>query len=90
MGERHGDRVMLAPRAVKDVGRLDRKAQARVHRALGRLADDDPSLNIKRLTDSRLARVRVGELRIIYEVNAEIGKIVVARVVQRGAAYKKK
>jgi len=83
------DRVVLAPRAVKDVGRLDRKGQARVHRALDRLAENDRSLNIMRLTNSRLARVRVGELRIIYEVDVDLEKIVVARVMARGAAYKK-
>jgi mRNA-degrading endonuclease RelE of RelBE toxin-antitoxin system len=81
--------VVLAGRAVKDVGRLDRKGQARVHRALDRLAGDDPSLDIKHLRNSRLARVRVGELRIIYEVDVELRKIIVARVVARGTAYKK-
>jgi mRNA-degrading endonuclease RelE of RelBE toxin-antitoxin system len=79
--------LSYARRAEKEIARLDAPMRRRVLVALGRLASGDPSLDVKRLTDSRQSRVRVGDMRVIFEPNRETGEIVVHRVVPRGRAY---
>lgn len=79
--------LSYAKRAEKEIARLDAPMRKRVLAALDRLANGDPSLDVKRLTDSRQLRVRVGEMRVIFESNHKTGEIVVHRVLPRGRAY---
>jgi mRNA interferase RelE/StbE len=81
-------RVVLTRRGGKELRRLDPQTQRRVIAALDRLANGDPSLDVKHLAGSRQSRVRVGDMRVIFELDREAGEILVHRVVPRGRAYR--
>ncbi len=81
-------RVVLTRRGGKELRRLDPQIQRRVIAALDRLANGDPSLDVKHLTGSRQSRVRVGDVRVIFELDRQAREILVHRVVPRGRAYR--
>jgi mRNA interferase RelE/StbE len=82
-------RVNLTRRATKELRRLDRQAQQRILQALDRLASEDPSLDIKRLSGSEQSRVRVGDMRVIFEIDPDTKQIAIHRIAQRGRVYKR-
>ncbi|HKG38179.1 MAG TPA: type II toxin-antitoxin system RelE/ParE family toxin [Conexibacter sp.] len=80
-------RLLFTRRAEKELRRLDRSTQERVARALNRLLTKDRSLDVRRLAGSDLARVRVGEWRVIVETVGDDGTVLVHHVLPRGRAY---
>jgi mRNA interferase RelE/StbE len=78
--------ITLAPRASRDLKRLDRPTRKRVQRAFEDLAVDAANLDIKPVAGhSPWRRLRVGEHRVLYrELTAEAGpRYLVARVIDR-------
>ncbi len=55
--------------------------------AIDRLVARDPSLDVRRLTGSPEYRIRVGDWRVRFILDAEAQMIVVQRVLPRGRAY---
>lgn len=80
-------RVEFARRADRDMRRLDPPVQRRVFVALDRLAADDPSLDVLKLTGQETWRLRVGDWRVLFERDEAIRVIGVVRVLPRGRAY---
>jgi len=80
-------RVDFARRAERDMRRLDPPVQRRVFAALDRLAADDPSLDVLKLTGQDTWRMRVGDWRVLFERDEAIRVIGVVRVLPRGRAY---
>ena len=79
--------VGLKPRATKDLRHLQKQDARRVADALERLADG-LSGDVKRLTNlSPEYRLRVGQYRVLFEIENE-NEIVVYRVVHRREAYR--
>lgn len=74
-------------RAERDMRRLDPPVQRRVFAALDRLAEDDPSLDVLKLTGQEQWRLRVGDWRVLFERDESIRVIAVIRVLPRGRAY---
>ena len=72
------------------LGRLDRKRRARVGEIVARIvADDLSSLDVKKLKGSRpLYRVRVGDIRIIFE-KGKSGSAVLAIEWRSDTTYKR-
>jgi mRNA-degrading endonuclease RelE of RelBE toxin-antitoxin system len=89
MSEEPGGRWILgyARRAEKQIARLDAPTRRRVLAALDRLANEDRSLDVKRITGSQQARVRVGDMRVIFESDRKTREIVIHHVLPRGRAY---
>lgn len=79
--------VQFAPRAAKDLRKLDARAQRRVLAALERLALDDPSVDVRRVVNTNHLRLRVGDQRVLFRTDKEHGTILVGRVLPRGRAY---
>ena len=67
--------------------RLDPPVRQRVWTALDRLAADDPSLDMSKLTGEETWRVRVGDWRVVFERDEAARQIIVVRVLPRGRAY---
>jgi mRNA-degrading endonuclease RelE of RelBE toxin-antitoxin system len=67
--------------------RLDPQVQRRVVEALHRLLVQDPSLDVRRLAGSELRRIRVGDWRVIFELDRSSHQIVVHHVLPHGRAY---
>ncbi len=79
--------VTLTPRADKEVGRLDPPVRRRVLTALDRLASEDLSVDVLRLTGSDQLRLRVGDWRVLFRRRPHARQIVVEHVLPRGRAY---
>lgn len=81
-------RVEFAPRARKDLLRLDRPVQRRIVEALDRLAAGERlSGDVRRLAGSTEYRLRVGDWRVRFELDGDRLLITVVRVLPRGRAY---
>ena len=78
--------ITLAPRAIRDLKRLDRLTRKRVQQAFEALGADAANLDIKQIAGhAPWRRLRVGEYRVIYrELTAEDdSRYLVARVIDR-------
>lgn len=81
-------RVEFAPRARRDLHRLDRPVQRRIVEALDRLAAGERlSGDVRRLAGSTEYRLRVGDWRVRFELDGDRLLITVVRVLPRGRAY---
>jgi mRNA interferase RelE/StbE len=78
-------RVDFARRAERDMRRLDPPVQRRVLAALDRLAADDPSLDVLKLTGQETWRLRVGDWRVLFERDEAIRVIGVVRAPARAS-----
>jgi len=79
--------VELKPRAVKDLQRIQKRDASRIADAIDRLGDD-LSGDVKRLTNFSLEyRLRIGQYRILFEIE-EQNRIIIYRIVHRREAYR--
>jgi mRNA-degrading endonuclease RelE of RelBE toxin-antitoxin system len=80
-------RIELAPRAIRDVGQLERPVRERMQRALEALSEHASNLDVKPVTGrSPWRRLRVGEHRILFRQLAPSEAppgYLVARVIDR-------
>jgi mRNA interferase RelE/StbE len=81
--------VELERRATKDLRRLDPPTRERIVEAIERLADDPGTAELRRLRGRAESRLRVGDWRVIVELNRSSRTIVVCRVLPRGRAYER-
>jgi len=82
-------RARLARQAAKQLEQLPAEVRSRVIAAL-RAIEDDPGQGVKLLgplAGSR--RYRVGDYRIVYQVNAAKRLVVVENIRHRGRAYRR-
>ena len=82
-------RVLLARAAEKDIDRLDPHVRERVARALRRLAKDPRAGGLVKLKGRPGLRLRVGDWRVLVELDALSHMIRVKRVLPRGRAYER-
>lgn len=81
--------IHFLPSAAKALAKLDRRAQVRVARSIGRLAED-PRRNATRLVGSDdMWRVRAGDYRIVYRIEDAELVILVVRVGHRADVYRR-
>jgi mRNA interferase RelE/StbE len=79
--------VVLTDTARRDLERLDRSVARRVVAALEALRDD-PLRKLGRLVNSPLYRLRVGDWRIIVEVDEREVRVLVIKVAHRRVIYR--
>jgi mRNA interferase RelE/StbE len=79
--------VAFAKSADKDMERLDPPVRRRVGEALDRLASNPDSGALRKLTGRPESRLRVGDWRVLVELDAGTHVVVVQRVLPRGRAY---
>ena len=79
--------VDLKPRAIKDLARLDKRDASRITDALERLRVDLGG-DVKKLTNlTPEYRLRVGQYRVLFEIENS-AQVVVYRIVHRREAYR--
>ena len=79
--------VDLKPRAIKDLKHLQKQDASRIADALERLRSDLTG-DVKKLTSfTPEYRLRVGQIRVLFEIENE-AQIIVYRVVHRREAYR--
>lgn len=78
--------ITLAPRAIRDLKRLDRLTRKRVQQAFKALGAEAANLDIKQIAGhAPWRRLRVGEYRVLYRELPAEGDLhyLVARVIDR-------
>lgn len=82
-------KLIVAPRAERDVARLPPRDREAITRALELLPADPGRSDLKKLAGSQNRwRLRVGGWRVILELDNAGGTMRVLRVLPRGRAYR--
>ena len=82
-------RLMIAPRAERDLAAMPRGDRQSVRRAVLRLADDFGGSDVRKLGGRADEwRLRVGRWRVIFQVSEGGTLITVTRVLARDRAYR--
>ena len=80
--------VILKRSAEKELDRLSGSVCERVTRRLEELEENPRPMGIKKLTDEDSYRIRVGDYRVLYEIDDAAKKIQVFAVRHRREAYR--
>ncbi len=79
-------KINIRKSAIKDLKRLDHGVKDRLHKKILELSSFPDVSNIKKLTNFEPAyRMRVGDYRILFDVNEDI--IEIGRVLHRKDSY---
>ncbi|KAF0153324.1 MAG: plasmid stabilization system [Ignavibacteria bacterium] len=81
--------VLIPKRVEKQITTLPTDVVERVLLILGSLANNPFPQNSKKLKNRNGYRLRIGEYRIIYEINENEKSIIILRVAHRKDVYKK-
>ena len=83
--------VELSNRAEKDLAALPARTQTRIVTALRRLAlDPYRAPGVRKLAGTSDYRLRVGDYRVLYEIQDDRLVVLVVRVAHRRDAYRRK
>ncbi len=81
--------VELKPSAERALGKLDLRVQRRLAVVIDALAEDPhPPASTKLRGQQNLYRVRVGDYRIVYQVEDDVLVVLVIRIGQRREVYR--
>ena len=81
-------RLEVSHTAHRQIRRLPAQTQERVHKAIVRLAENPRPPGAKKLTAREGYRVRVGDYRILYQVDDSAKVVIIYRVMARGDVYR--
>ena len=82
-------RVELTRSAEKDLSRIDKSQIATIYRGLEDLADDPRPHGVKKLSGvDRTYRIRIGDYRVVYEIEDNVLLVLVIRVAHRKDVYR--
>lgn len=80
--------VFYSPAAQREIIKLpQRRDRRRILDAIDRLAQDPRPPGSRKLTDSPLWRIRVGDHRAIYSIDDDVAVVVVLRAAHRTKVY---
>jgi len=83
-------RVKFAPRAARDFCSLERATQQRLRGQIDRLEEDPRPRGCEKLSGGDdLYRIRVGDYRIVYQVQDRVLVVLVVRVGHRRDVYRR-
>lgn len=82
-------RIMIAKDAARALRRMPRNTAETIRDKIAALAVDPhaPNNNVKVLVGRPAFRLRVGDWRVIYELDDDIRVLAVERIAPRGGAY---
>lgn len=82
--------IVVTPHAVRDLKNLSRDVVVRVDLAIQKLKENPHMPGVKYLRDFRLAdwRVRVGDYRILFDIDEAKKVVIILRVRHRKDAYR--
>lgn len=82
-------KIDFKPSAKESLGKIPQPYRRRIGRKIDRLAQNPRPRDAKKLSDKdRLYRIRVGDYRVVYQINDEMLLVVVVRIGTRGDVYK--
>ena len=81
--------VELSPAAQRDLRKLESAVRNRILAAFVKLEGDPHPVGSKKLQDRReLWRIRVGDYRVVYEIQNNVLVVLVVRIAHRRNAYR--
>ena len=82
-------RVDLTRSAEKDLRRIDRSQTVAIYNALESLEQEPRPHGVKKLVGAdRTYRIRVGDYRIVYEIENDVLVVLVIRIAHRKDVYR--
>ena len=83
-------RIILSPRADKEMRKLERSIHQKIDRALFKLQNNPFVAKKKFLDDERLAdfRIRIGDYRVLYDIYPDDKVVYVLRIGHRKDIYR--
>ena len=83
-------RIEFTPRADREFRALEKSTQIRLARRIDALAEDPHPQGIKKLAGAEdLYRLRVGDYRIIYQVQGKRLVVLIVRIGHRADVYRR-
>jgi len=79
--------VLLTPRAVRDIRRLQPELQQRLLKALAALGDNPRPQGCEKVRGSDEWRIRVGDYRVRYRIDDSQHQVIVTRIGHRNEIY---
>ena len=76
-------RVRILPAAQRELARLPPDVVARLHRPVLALGSDPRPPGSALVVGTRLRRLRVGDLRVVYDIREEVSEVLVVRIARR-------
>lgn len=84
-----GYRLELSPRAIRDLKKLPAGIQARLKGHIDALATNPRPRGVSKLRgDANVYRIRVGDYRVLFEINDKALLVIVLKVADRKEAYR--
>lgn len=84
-------RIEFLPSARRDLAALPKDIQRRIARRIDSLSDNPrPSGGAVLRGEEGLVRIRVGDYRVIYQVNDPVFSVLVAKIGHRRQIYKRR
>jgi len=81
--------VRFTPRAQRDFSALDRATQQRLRRRIDRLAEDPFPVGAKKLhAEEPFYRIRIGDYRVIYQVEGHELAVIIVKIGHRREVYR--
>ncbi len=81
-------RLEVSHTAHLQMGRLPAQTQERLHSAIARLGEKHTPPGARKLTARDGYRVRVGDYRVLYQVDGEAKVVIIYRVMSRVDVYR--
>ncbi len=81
-------RIILSKNAVKQLDSLNTTIYLRIYKVLESLKVNPRPAGCLKLTNSESYRIRVGNYRVIYEIQDDILRVDIYQIVHRKDAYK--
>ena len=80
--------LFILPRAQKELAQLDSAAYARVRDAIHTLTQDPRPPGCRKLTGREGWRLRVGDFRVVYEIDDQQHRVTVLHIGHRRDVYR--
>lgn len=80
-------KIFLKPNAEKDLNRLDNNIYKRIKNKIEFLKENPRTIGSIKLTNMEVYRVRVGDYRIIYEIDDKKFEVTISRIKHRKDVY---
>ena len=82
-------RIEIAPAAERQIRKLEVTVRRRIIDKIGALGRNPRPAGVEKLTDIGAYRVRVGDCRIIYDIEDKVTTVLVLKVGDRKQVYKR-
>ena len=82
--------VLATQETNKDLSKLHPTDRKKVIQIISKLTDPfKPNLNVKKMVETKnFWRIRIGKIRVIYEIDNKLKAVIIRRIRYRGHAYK--